>query len=330
MVPLLAETLGVPPSFFFRSGIELGTTPAFFRSRVSASKGSRLGSAARLEWLLEIVTELERHVELPEITLPDLSINPRTANNADVDAAAVAARLAFGLGEGPVQNMVALLESRGVVVSRAPLAEGKLDAFSAWHPSRRPVVFLNADKRAAVRSRFDAAHELAHLLLHRSTVPADFLEDKELFTLIEKQADRFAGTFLVPEDALRREVHAVSLEGLLALKPRWGTSVASLLYRSQTLGLLEASAAQWQWILLARRGWKSGEPLDDVLPIEVPSVLRQAFDVLREASLFPKHEMVVPVRDVEALCALPVGYLDPPSLTPRVVLKSKEVPPQSS
>ena len=50
-------------------------------------------------------------------------------------------------------------------------------------------MFLNTFK-SAERSRFDAAHELAHLILHKHGAP----NGQEA----EKQADTFAGSFLMP------------------------------------------------------------------------------------------------------------------------------------
>src|SRR3546814_6566541 len=44
-----------------------------------------------------------------------------------------------------------------------------VDAFSCWR-NGQPFVFLNTFK-SAERSRFDAAHELAHLVLHRHGGP---------------------------------------------------------------------------------------------------------------------------------------------------------------
>ena len=60
-----------------------------------------------------------------------------------------------------------------------------------------PIVVLGSDKGAAVRSRFDAAHELAHLLLHSKFDEKD-LKNATRFKQIERQADRFAGAFILP------------------------------------------------------------------------------------------------------------------------------------
>lgn len=322
LLAVLAEKLQVPPAFFFEDFEELAS-PCFFRSRLSATRAARDGAEARLEWLDEITQQLCQHVQFPPVDLPDFKLgSPLTITEVAIEEAASNARSYFGLGEAPVANVVALLESRGVIVSRTRLGEGKLDAFSAWVHDR-PFVFLNADKQAAVRSRFDAAHELGHLLLHREHVQRGFLKDKELFDLVEKQANRFASAFLLPRGGFKRDLGHISLDALLALKPRWGASVASMLYRAGVLGVVPEATTKWQWTLLARRGWKTGEPLDDVIQPEQPSLLRQAFELARSVDIYPERALALPLRDVETLCGLPAQYLDPPSVAATVTLKSK-------
>jgi len=48
----------------------------------------------------------------------------------------------------------------------------------------------------AVHLRFTIAHEMSHLILHRS-VQDDYPDNKELFKKVEKQADYFASCFLL-------------------------------------------------------------------------------------------------------------------------------------
>lgn len=55
----------------------------------------------------------------------------------------------------------------------------EIDAFSLWRDDR-PYIFLNTSK-SAERSRFDAAHELGHLVLHRQGTPrADKLRKRQM------------------------------------------------------------------------------------------------------------------------------------------------------
>ena len=65
------------------------------------------------------------------------------------------------------------LESRGVIVAMLSLEEnGRIDAFSTSR-TLRPVVVLMLDKDDVYRHRFNAVHELGHLVLHADALPGD-------------------------------------------------------------------------------------------------------------------------------------------------------------
>lgn len=112
-----------------------------------------------------------------------------------------------------------------------------------------------ADKASAVRQRFDAAHELAHVLLHRS------VENKRLNTaadnkIIEDQAHYFANALLLPADQFVNEVWAPTLDAMIALKDRWKVSVGAMIKRCEALELVDRDQAQRLWINYNRRGWR--------------------------------------------------------------------------
>ncbi len=106
-------------------------------------------------------------------------------------------RVAWELGDGPIANVVGLLERKGVIVSRLPAATDEVDALSC-QIGERPFIVLATNKDAADRARFDAAHELAHLLLHEDAQPGD--------AEVERAAHRFAAEFLAPAASIRREL----------------------------------------------------------------------------------------------------------------------------
>lgn len=55
------------------------------------------------------------------------------------------------------------------------------------------------------RIRFDLAHELGHILLHPWSESLEMITREE-FKMREKQANMFAGAFLLPADAFRKDV----------------------------------------------------------------------------------------------------------------------------
>ena len=97
------------------------------------------------------------HVRLPAVSIPSLLVDPEDGDQA-AEAAAQEVRRAWELGSGPIDNVVRLLEAKGVVLVRPRFGTGDVDAFSTW--AGGPLIVLASDKLDAGRSRFDAAHEL--------------------------------------------------------------------------------------------------------------------------------------------------------------------------
>ena len=265
----LALALKVPPMFFAanRPRFHVEETEAHFRSLRSTSKKDRARARAQVEILAEIVASLESQVRLPEIALP--SIDPRT----DPAEAARDVRAAWQLGDGPLANVVGLLERKGVVVARLTAATEELDAFSCWI-GLRPFVVLVMNKAAADRSRFDASHELGHLVLHHDALPGD--------PTSERIAHAFAAEFLAPEAAMRIELPPrVDWARLAQIKLRWGVSIAMLLRRMRDLDISSDVTYRRAMMELSRRGWRRTEPVDLGQP-EEPELLARALALLQE------------------------------------------------
>lgn len=164
------------------------------------------------------------------------------------------------------------------MVARLRLTEDGIDAFS-WPGLDRPVIILGVDKDDRARSRFDAAHELGHVVMHRDDPrPAD----KDL----ERQAHRFATSFLLPSDRLEQEWRPGRLNwrDLMTLKRRWQMSLAALLYRARQDELLTPTAYESAVKYISRAGWRKREP-GDLGPPERPRLLRKAVRALQDSGI---------------------------------------------
>jgi Zn-dependent peptidase ImmA (M78 family) len=80
----------------------------------------------------------------------------------EIEEIALSVRKHWGLGLGPLSNVLALLESKGIVLCHYELEGESVEAFSFWNGSR-PFIFMASEKEAGVRRRYDLAHELGHL-----------------------------------------------------------------------------------------------------------------------------------------------------------------------
>lgn len=195
-------------------------------------------------------------------------------------------RKAWGLGNGPISDVTLLLENNGVIISKVTLGTIYMDGFSGWDvASNTPYIILGDDKGSAVRSRFDVAHELGHLILHRNLSP-ECIHNPVNNKLIESQAYSFAKAFLLPANIFAEDLYVVSLDSLRALKIKWLVSIGAMLYRAQDLELTSGKQAKSLWVNYTRRGWKLKEPLDDELVPEYPRLLRRAFELIIKKRVF--------------------------------------------
>jgi Zn-dependent peptidase ImmA (M78 family) len=199
------------------------------------------------------------------------------------------------------------------VASRFDLEANALDAFSLWDDyTRRPLLILSADKRSAARSRFDAAHELGHLLLHRN-VPRPLLYHKPTFQLVERQADHFGRAFLLPARPFSRDFVLPTLNAIKSLKPKWKVSIGLMIKRAEDLGLVSPDQANRLWINRSRLQWVKREPYDDELEPEQPVLLARSLRLIIESNVLSRPDLMdsiaLSAEDVEALACLPRGYL---------------------
>ena len=270
-----AVVLGFPLSFFSTRPrlAAVATDQCHFRSLRSTTQHDRRRMLATASLLRALVEYIDDRVNLPA---EDLTRLCRTAGSADdIETLAADVRNAWQLGNGPIPALLTLLESRGVVVFRVPSDCDKVDAFSFWHKDR-PFIFLNSDKGSSSRSRFDAAHELGHLLLHVDCVPGDLSQ--------EKQAHRFAGAFLMPRTVILRELPSrLSWPHLFELKKRWGVSLAALLRRGYDLGIYSDATYRRANTYLSSKGWKAKEPAEP--EHETPELIRDALSALNSAGI---------------------------------------------
>lgn len=297
----------------------LGDSPdgaLFFRSLASATQSARGRAARRLAWVESICAYLRTWVEFPAVNLPSIDVpaDPVALDFDDIEDIARQTRRHWNLGDGPIADMVMLLENNGVIVVRQELGAQNLDAFSRWNSvDSTPYVVLGTDKETAVRSRINAAHELGHMILHRNVRPSNFAR-RDLHSFIEDQAFYFAGAFLLPPDTFRAELARASIQTFVTLKPRWRVSIAAMILRAKHLGIISDSEAERLFVYRAQRGWTRKEPLDFELEPEEPCFIERAFDLLLNEGIATRQSIEASLAmfaaDIESATGLPPGFFD--------------------
>lgn len=179
----------------------------------------------------------------PKPNLPDF-------RGGNPESAASYTRAFWDLGSLSVNNMIHLLEKNGIRVFSMSENTSAVDAFSFWKDDV-PYVFLNTQK-SGERSRFDAAHELGHLIMHKHGSP----QGKN----VESEADLFAAHFLMPADSiLPFKGRLLFLEDIVRLKKNWLVSAMALIVHMKNLGII----SDWHYrnilIEASKRGMRNSE-----------------------------------------------------------------------
>ena len=244
----LAGALSVPATFFEREPIEpVAAGAASFRKLSKTSATRRNAVLARAALTLEFFEAIEQRFHLP---VPDVP----TFDKLPPDQAAELLRRRWNLGDRPVAHMLRLLEAKGVRVASLDQAYDDVDAF-CFQRDGRPYVLLDTDKTGE-RQRFDAAHELGHLVLH-SEQEMEPATSKER----EAEANAFAAGFLMPRSAIEtQQMRGAGVERILRARSYWKVSAMALTHRLRELDLL----TNWQYrstcITLSDMGFRRAEP----------------------------------------------------------------------
>lgn len=293
MIERMAVKLSFPVNFFSGSDLDRPRTDnASFRGL--ASKSARIMRAAlasgSMAYLLDdwVCNDYSRVA----LDLPDLG------GGIAPDAAAQILRQQWRLGDKPIENMVHLLEAKGIRVFSLAENTKDVDAFSVWRDDA-PYVFLNRFK-SAERSRFDAAHELAHLCLDKHGGSAAILKNSP----IEANANAFAGAFLMPESDMRAVITSTiySVDDLVKYKRRWRVSAAALAFRAREIGIINDSRCNSLYVEMSRRGWLKYEP--EGIAREQSYFWQRIMDDIRDRGI-TKSRIVedtgIPMPEIEAL-----------------------------
>ena len=298
----IAGELGFPIEFFYAEPLYLDSTGLeSFRALRSMSAAVR----SRVEGTKDIVSHvispyLHSKFRLPEPQIPDFGDTP-----VNPSIAAEEVRHVWKLGQQPLSNLVHVLESNGVHIYWISDPTLAMDAFSFWRDGR-PYIIANAN-RPGERQRMSMAHEGGHLAL-RHDIVAGWRE-------IEDEAFEFASSLLLPEAQFRESFWSARETGELffaafALKQEWRVSVAAIIYRCKSLGLIGEDEYSNAFRELSVQGWRRTEPRP--LPAEESLLHEKVFEKLGEDGITPPHmarDLHLPLADLLELMPVSRRFL---------------------
>lgn len=314
-IEAISKELKVPFSFFQKPltpPSSRGTT--YFRSLKTNAARAKEMLSTKSDWAVQIAKVLANDIVFPTVDLPAL---PEKYNRNqqysldDIEDISMFLREYWNLGSEPIANLSRLLETHGIIIATTKTGFSETDACSSFVEDR-PFIFLDTQKECAVRTRFNMAHELGHLLLHGDISQTD-LEQKKVLNQIEWEANQFASCFLLPRISFLLDIRSTSLQAFLPLKKKWKVSIQAMVYRCHSLEVFSDSQMIYIQKQLSAKRWRKSEPFDDEWPCEDASILRTAIKMLIERGDYTRDQFISFFRlfpsDIEELCSLPSGFL---------------------
>lgn len=315
---LISFSLGFPIDFFYKieQHANAGSSPLFFRSNSNITKKVKSACRYQVKWTDEIKKQLEVYVDFVNLNLPTIDKDYTDLTNEDIEELALSIRKKWGVNDDPIRDLIGLLENQGIIITQ--FGENNLcpfkgiDAFSCWKDGT-PYILYHHTQKSAVRTRFSILHELGHLVMHSSIIEDDSVKNT-IIDFADMQADRFAAAFLLPATTFPRDIHSTSLASLEIIKRKWGAAMSTIIKRCETLDLLTVNQIGYlKRQMTVKKYWKK-EPLDEILTIPDPEILRDAIYLLLDNKIITKAAFIntsaLSNQDLKYICGLPDDFFD--------------------
>jgi Zn-dependent peptidase ImmA (M78 family) len=263
LVDRVASILRYRSNFFHHSGYRRMPPVSFHRKRQKLGARDLDAIHGQSEIYRINLTKLLESVEL-EARLPAPPAIDLDQHNGDVAKIAEIVRQRWGVPRGPIRTLTQLIEDSGVIIVPFDFGTPLIDGFSQHSgDGLPPIIFINKSQPTD-RYRFSLAHELCHIIAHHTPNPEQ-----------EIQANLFASEFLMPRKDIESQLYNLSVKKFMDLKLHWGTSMQALMYKAWEIGKISDRMYKYYNVELARRGFRSREPVALSNFTETPMVFRE-------------------------------------------------------
>lgn len=275
----LSKILDFPTGFFSREG---KTFPPnlYYRKKVRTSKLLQTKDEALMNVHSLNIQTLLKSIDFDRGNIPNFDVE------IDGSPITIAKKLRYlwQVPNGPINNLFQLIESKGIIIVLCNFASPDIDGRSMFTERGDIMIFLNSNYPID-RQRYTLAHELFHVIAHlHCSIP----ETRD----IEKEANLFAGEFLIPEDDLRKFIQdPTTIEVLADLKRYYRMSMQSILQKISITKPLTANQQKYLWATIMKLGFKKHEPSELDPPIERPVLLKKMLNIFKNDLNYSDEEM---------------------------------------
>ncbi len=273
----LTEKLKFPKSFFAQQTTFLDGCSKMYRAKRSFKSVDRnyIDSYASI-YNTHISKLLEADLfDIKEFKLPEE--RPNELNSPE--DIAIAIREYWNIPRGPIKNLVKVIEDAGIFV--IPIRINNPDFDGTFYLNEKndfALIIINANVPND-RFRFNLAHELGHLIMHRLPSPN-----------CEKEAHEFASAFLMPAKDIGEDLAGICFWDLLQLKEKWRVSMQAIAYRAKSLNKINEEQYESIWKLINYHGYRKNEPAANI-PNEKPVMLKYLINYYLKDLNYSKEQL---------------------------------------
>ncbi|MFC6315809.1 helix-turn-helix domain-containing protein [Lapidilactobacillus achengensis] len=260
----------------------------YFRSRLTSTQSEKMPSETYKKAAGLVRDLFGEYIEFPPLFQTEIeSKAPK--------AAAIQLRQLWDLGDKPIENILRLIESHGILVAQVNSGSERIDAHSGYvdvNEHRYYVVLVDVNSMTFFRQQFSLAHELGHFILHANSIEPQSLDPQE-YRQLEKEADEFASEFLLPAQAFEHSINdnLMNLDEYIRLKMKWYVAAGAMVPRARSLRLLDADEYLRLQKRISARGWRKQEKLDGIMPPSKPQLLSESLELLEGAKILQAREL---------------------------------------
>ncbi len=275
----IARTLDYPLSFFEKESQPRELTTAFYRKYTSTPQKQLNVLECRTDIIRRALDELTDAIDIPTFDIPQIALG----DGLTPTEIAKRIRVFCGIPKGPVDEIVKLMESHGIVVIFLKDCPEKFSGVSMFTGKRFPIMFIN-DAHSNDRKRFTIAHELGHIVMHLNDKTVYQKEMKDL----DKEADLFSSEFCMPEDDCLLDLMQLKYNNLPVLKMYWKISKAAIVYKAKSLHQITESQYKYLMVQLSKSGQRKSEY--EQVSIDSPIIMNTIYDLYRNELHYSEEE----------------------------------------
>jgi Zn-dependent peptidase ImmA (M78 family)/transcriptional regulator with XRE-family HTH domain len=305
----LSNTLKFPREYFFENdNIKVIVESTHIRPESPIPRVEEISYKEKLVMTHKLISFIEGYIRFPEMNIPD-----DLSKYDDMEELATKVRRFWELGDGPIGNMVSLLEANGISISAMNVdKKGALSFTQKQSIERNPryLISLGNDRKSATIRNYDLAYELAYIV----SVEAGISSKKF-------SKDEFACAFLLPKEAFFVDLANVNeIQDYVELKKKWIVPISAMVLRSYQIGVINYKKYMYLIKEMEKQGWLKKEPLDDNIKCPNPALLKKSVEMIIDNKIMTGTGLVENLADsglslyaddIELLLGLKEGMLSP-------------------